>query len=1195
MSTTNSSKHIDKAMNEDSIMSNSTNISFNESLIQDLSKTKNIYLISKNFEQKIVDILSYLQSDTNLAVNKIQVLKYLQSLFVIVDFNSEIFLRKFTNEKEKLNLYQIIIYQYICYTNSGNSKLEEDNYRAELKSLFILLLSQITFERETYHYILSFLIYFINERNNTNALNKKTNLINNNDIPDDQVINFNSEYLSRILELLKVFYKYTDSYNTTPNYFFFSGDSDSSIIIPNKENPKDHNKKLLNLDDTLCIMLFIKVLPSEYIKAVYPIITFRLLELRFNDKNNKKNININMDINNKLTTSYTNEPLEQLSDSEINCILIKFTQKKKIINSEIFVGCKRIELPSISIETKSGNSKDEIKEIVLFKNFIGICTNIIIYKEKKGETLPKFLFPLDDHQNKQTQSFKGENNNINNQKRKSTFNVKSLFQNGIYNEELYSYFTKVELKDQVDPNILTNNIKIKKEVKINANEFKDFLNHNLISIYMPTRVDIPSQIEDRSSSNTFQIILKDSINNLDAEFSIRSPSLNGVHTYSIKNDDFSKFGGINNLLPIIEIMTNYSDLLTPENFSSYFELISNYVFSPQYEEAIIKENNSNFFISLSYFLEKIPNNYFNKKLIENFKLILSFFNEKNFFELNKQFNNYILMNEKILFKFNEEDQKSIINQICLTEKQKNFEVDIIKIIKILLNYDRKKNYKFCCKNHAEYFNDNYSIMDGELSSRIEPIANLFEIIFEKKYKLIQEKINIINNNNSAIHNKNNNNKNIINSDENIYENNNLYYLFYLLSFDISPCLQKSIICLLTKMIEKYSYENFVKIFDKKEELFDIVLFVFKNSIFDVKIHSLNLLLLIEENNKGKNLNDNDKMTFFQNEIIPIFLLDNINNLQINKNDKENKEKEIIEKTNNLEKKESEKNEENSEIIDNKKNDEIIDVSKDNDNSDIYENNIKIVENEINENEEKDIINIEKEIKINDIVDINKINEIKNVINEKREELEKELNEDEIENEEKKIKYGIKSDLEIEGVKYYLFYPTDVHKKINQKFNKKKYYSLINGLYEKVIKYFNDNNICTNFKLYLLIKIVSSGDLLLIKSFISDILPLIDVNDSQKKEKADFINEISSNKIFFHWILETAFQLYILKFSEKDKNNKSFIPGFSIDIYKNNNILDELKVPYTDNEKKSLYDNIYKDCQKIIKIILNSNISKADYI
>ena len=148
----------------------------------------------------------------------------------------------------------------------------------------------------------------------------------------------------------------------------------------------------------------------------------------------------------------------------------------------------------------------------------------------------------------------------------------------------------------------------------------------------------------------------------------------------------------------------------------------------------MKENDSNFFMSLGYFLEKIPDNYFNNELIENFKLILAFLNsgdEKDFLELNKQFHNNILLNEKILFKFNEEDQKNIINLICLTAGKRNINVDIVKIIKIMLNYDRKKNHKFCCKTHAYYFNDNYPIMDSELFIRIQPLEKLIEIIFEK--------------------------------------------------------------------------------------------------------------------------------------------------------------------------------------------------------------------------------------------------------------------------------------------------------------------------------------------------------------------------------------------------------------------------------------------------------------------------------
>ena len=99
----------EKITDEDSVISNSTSISNNESIIQDITKNKNIFLITKNLEQRIVEILSYLQSDSNLANNKIIILKYLQTLFISVEFNSEIFSRKFIKEKEKLNLYNIII------------------------------------------------------------------------------------------------------------------------------------------------------------------------------------------------------------------------------------------------------------------------------------------------------------------------------------------------------------------------------------------------------------------------------------------------------------------------------------------------------------------------------------------------------------------------------------------------------------------------------------------------------------------------------------------------------------------------------------------------------------------------------------------------------------------------------------------------------------------------------------------------------------------------------------------------------------------------------------------------------------------------------------------------------------------------------------------------------------------------------
>ena len=110
----NNKQILEKALNEDSsLLSNSTNTSFNDNLIQDIStlKSKEIFLISKNFESKIPELLSYLQNESNSIQNKLLILKYLENLFTKITYNSEIFSNKFSNDKEKLNLFQIIINQ----------------------------------------------------------------------------------------------------------------------------------------------------------------------------------------------------------------------------------------------------------------------------------------------------------------------------------------------------------------------------------------------------------------------------------------------------------------------------------------------------------------------------------------------------------------------------------------------------------------------------------------------------------------------------------------------------------------------------------------------------------------------------------------------------------------------------------------------------------------------------------------------------------------------------------------------------------------------------------------------------------------------------------------------------------------------------------------------------------------------------
>ena len=115
-------------------------------------------MISKNFETKIPDIFAYLQSDSNSYSNKLLIIKYLENIFTKINFNSAIFYSKISNnDKKKLNLFQVIINQYVtCPT-------EKMDYLTELNNIYTLLLSQVTLDKDAYHYIFSFIINFINK------------------------------------------------------------------------------------------------------------------------------------------------------------------------------------------------------------------------------------------------------------------------------------------------------------------------------------------------------------------------------------------------------------------------------------------------------------------------------------------------------------------------------------------------------------------------------------------------------------------------------------------------------------------------------------------------------------------------------------------------------------------------------------------------------------------------------------------------------------------------------------------------------------------------------------------------------------------------------------------------------------------------------------------------------------------------
>ena len=1069
----------------------SNNIKFNNVLdIIEYYKSKDIIIISKSFEQNIENILSFLLDSNNLAIDKIIIVKFLQFFFLKNEMNSEIFSRVYKSKDNNCSIYKIIIHEYIVYKNYSNDEEDEISYRRELLVLFDILLTQITFDRESYYYILSFMRDYFNEKNNNISFLSEFHL--------------NSEYLNRILILLKKFYYPYDSSKFYGNYFFFSGESESSIIIKNKMSNKD-SKKLLNFDDTLCIFLIFKVFPSEYIKSLNDKVNCSILHLKFIEKSRINELSFNIDEENNIKFSCSDSFICKLSENEINYLLIKFNKKK--LQIKLYLNGKKIFKKS-----NLHHLKMEIKEIILFKNFIGFCYNFMLFKNKYPKFIKNELKSLIDSNYKKEISSKNSKNK------------ESIYYKGFNNEEMILPFIKMELKDIIEQNNIKNLFNEEElYLIINNNDYKDFM-EKTISIYIPSRVNISNSYEQSNIMNNPNLIIEDSINELNAEFYTNSPHFNGVHIFKKIKDDFKSIGGLNNILPIMELMVNNDELLNKNNLEKFFDILIS-IFSPYYKNALIKEKDNNFFLFLSYFIEKIPSNFFDNSITNIFKKISYFFaeniNEENYF-LNQQYQNHILMNEQILFKFHYKEQNEIIESMSHflqnidAGKEKFLSIDIFKIIKILIHLDADKNKLFCCKNHANFFIENNKVMEPELYIRLHPIKGLLTHLFKEFKKYVDDR------NNSAEE-----------------AGKSLFKIMTILSSDISPCLQKMILNLFTECL-KENFNLYIEFLDKENEFLNICLFVYKNTIFDVKEDALNLILLYLYNQQKIGIDiDEDIFQFMTNYILPYFLFQDEEIIQSTfsetisrkiKETNDNNSKEI-------EKDNQEDNLQNNLIIDNISNSEQNDKTEGNKESESIQNEIF---DEIYGDEKSDNSN-DKPKKI----------KIRGVIND--------------------IKYSLPL-FNVNLKHIYLIY------------NKTKLKVLINNLYKFVIKFFNEG-ILTKLCLSLLIKIVSKGNILLILFFIESLNSAF-LNNSNK----EFENELNNNNLLLQWLIETNFQAKLILDSNLDENE--FVPGFDLNA---NKIENGFEISLNNKEKLEILKKIMNISEQILLKVLLKNIFKLDYL
>ena len=789
--------------------------------------SKKLYIITEEIESEMPFILSYLENIENEIFNKIYIIKYLISLVKNIPFNLEIILGM-KSYNQKMNLYEVIINEYIY------AEKNEKYYIQLLKDLIVLLFKKLGLNKDIYRYILSYITNFLNEKNN----NEKNN-------------NYFNEYnYYQLLNIILFFYQSIEDEEPI-NYFYFNGDKNANILLNNTDN------NFLNLDNTLHVLFFVKLIDYNYISPLKDnnnnsIIDTNLMYIKFKDTKFTIIINIKYkDIGDaveitkeeKSKHSIINIPYNLFNIKETNNVVVKMGSNLKI---EIYINGNEIPLSSDIIQEDNKNT-NKIEYIQFFNGFYGLCSTIILYKDnskyKLNSIFPEFLI---SNQNSKT----------------SNKTISNYYQNGLFKEELFIQFIKADLKNNIEEkNIYDNTIKNISDQ--NLNSLKQFIDNNLISIYIPTRTIIRSylktKIEDKKSIDEIikDIILLDSISNFNAYLknnnNLSSSRMGGVHILTNIFQDYSMdIGGINHFLPLIEVMTNYNELLTNKNLELFMNIIL-YLFS-NHKKLIANEQNSKFFYYLSLFLEKIPEKFYTDVAVHIKSILLtleSLDNENsynggydNIFKIYlKEFFNHVCLNEKILFKFNSQEKNLMYNQIFNFLVKQNFEqkkidINIINIINILLYHDKNKYTHFCCKNHAQYFKKESQIMKPELNEYLKPLINIIKLFLNQFVIEVSE----------------------INKVPNMKTRDQLLKLFELLTFDISPCLQINILKLFFDFIQKND-EKYYNYLNKDNNINLITLFIYKKSLFDIKDLSYNYL--IELTNKKTN-NHNYLQQYIEN-------------------------------------------------------------------------------------------------------------------------------------------------------------------------------------------------------------------------------------------------------------------------------------------------------------------------------------------
>ena len=308
----------------------------------------------------------------------------------------------------------------------------------------------------------------------------------------------------------------------------------------------------------------------------------------------------------------------------------------------------------------------KINKIVLFQNLIGKVSSLLF-----------FSFPLS-------------------QKLISYFAF-HLF-NGIYNNKILFKFLISN-----DNNYFQNSINYKYYEKYKNESCKEKLNillkeqnfKNIISIFPPFSYNNIGHYIDDIFGNYIAILSNN----------------DGVNNYVNHIKNIQAIGGINNLLPIAELMLKYRNtrynIISENSILKYLNILKDIII--EHNDNLYDANKNYFFSNLGLFLERFPSNIYTEKLLYILidigkEVFLYSDNDNKNINQNYNYINNILLNEKIFSKFSYENQVKLwdeVHKFFISDYSKIKEsLNIYKICILLRFYDENRYKEYCCQKHA---------------------------------------------------------------------------------------------------------------------------------------------------------------------------------------------------------------------------------------------------------------------------------------------------------------------------------------------------------------------------------------------------------------------------------------------------------------------------------------------------------------